>query len=403
MSAPRMAKVVAAVFAAATLGGAALPASGQAAITTGTKIMPLGDSITYGYKTGGTCPNPGTEGGYRAGLYSLFAGAGITPDFVGSLSSGASTGARALPDKDHEGHCGERIDQVDGTGGATIASYITAAQPDVVLLHLGTNDVNQDNATYPAATAPSRLSALINHILAARPGVSIYVASLVPATTTTVEARVATFNQAIPGIVDAKVAAGKDVHYVNLHDAVRTAQFVDTLHPNDSGYDAMAQAWFGALTGTKQSLVLGGGFEDQLTTGLTSPWSPQSSAAGGSFGNDRYVPAKTRTGDVNGWIATSGTEWNALTQTITVRANTSYRMTVWLRNSGNFTSGWLGVKTTSGVVINEINHGAQTTNYGQYTVDFNSGARTSVVLHVGYWGPGTSSWEQVDDVSIVPL
>jgi hypothetical protein len=261
----------------------------------------------------------------------------------------------------------------------------------------------QNDVSFPAASAPSRLSLLIDHILAARPGVTIYVASLVPATTTVVEDRVATFDKAIPGIVDAKVAAGKDVRYVNLHDALRTAQLVDVLHPDDSGYDAMAQTWFNALTGVKQSLVLGGGFEDQLTTSLANPWSPQSTAAGGSFGNDRHIPAKTRTGDVNGWIATSGTEWNALTQTITVRASTSHRMTVWLRNSGNFTTGWLGVKTTSGAVVAEIPYGAQTTNYGQYTVSFNSGARTSLVLHVGYWGPGASSWEQVDDVSVVPL
>jgi lysophospholipase L1-like esterase len=374
-----------------------VPAAASAAIAGGTKVMPLGDSITYGYRTGGTCPAGSAEGGYRTGLYSRLAAAGVTVDFVGGLSNGPST----LPDKDHEGHCGWRIDEVDGPGGATLAGYLAAAQPDVVLLHLGTNDMNQDDATYPAATAPGRLSTLIDHIYAARPAATVYVASLVPSTNATINNRIIAFNKALPGIVAQKVAAGHDVRYVDLHDALLTSQLIDVLHPNAVGYDAMAQGWYDALTDAAPAdLVLGSGFEDQLAAGLApAPWTTESSAPGtGSFGVDRGV-GKSRTGANNGWIATSGTGWNALKQTVAVTPGGTYRLSVWLRNSQNFTGGYVGVKTTTGAVIDEVQHGAAA-NYTNYVVTFAAGTRSSVVLHVGYWGPGVGSWEQVDDVTL---
>jgi lysophospholipase L1-like esterase len=383
---------------AATLAASLLtPAAAPAAITSGTKVMPLGDSITYGYRTGGTCPAGSAEGGYRAGLWDRLAAAGITVDFVGSLSNGPST----LPDKDHEGHCGWRIDEVDAPGNLT--TWLTAAAPDVVLLHLGTNDMYQNNATYPAATAPARLSTLIDHIHAARPAATVYVASLVPSTDATINNRIITFNKALPGIVAQKVAAGHDVRYVDLHDAVTTSQIGDGLHPTSVGYDAMAQGWYDALTDVAPpDLVLGSGFEDQLSTTLAPlPWTMESSSPGvGFFGVDRGA-GKGRTGPNNGWIATSGTAWNAIKQSISVVPGTDYRMTAWVRNSGNFTAGYIGVKTSAGAVVNEVQHGAAAI-YTKYTVDFTAPAgQSTLLIHIGYWGPGLSSWEQIDDVSVV--
>jgi hypothetical protein len=55
------------------------------------RIMPLGNSITYGY--------PGDEG-YRKDLYLDLVDAGYDVDFVGSLSDGVGF------DSDHEGHIG---------------------------------------------------------------------------------------------------------------------------------------------------------------------------------------------------------------------------------------------------------------------------------------------------------
>ena len=65
------------------------------------RVLPLGDSITDG---------AGAPGGYRLRLYQLLTNAGFNVDFVGTLTD---NGAPGLPDPDHEGHSGWRIDQID--------------------------------------------------------------------------------------------------------------------------------------------------------------------------------------------------------------------------------------------------------------------------------------------------
>src|SRR4029453_5592633 len=82
--------------------------------------------------------------------------AGVAVDYVGSQQSGN------LPDRDNEGHSGWRIDEV----AAQIDPWFAAYRPDVVLVHVGTNDMNQN---HQVATAPNRLAALVDRILASSP------------------------------------------------------------------------------------------------------------------------------------------------------------------------------------------------------------------------------------------
>src|SRR5437667_8174376 len=65
------------------------------------RISPLGDSITHGFWI---------KGGYRLPLYGLLTNAGYNVDFVGTQHS---NGADELPDPDHDGYNGWRIDQID--------------------------------------------------------------------------------------------------------------------------------------------------------------------------------------------------------------------------------------------------------------------------------------------------
>src|SRR5688500_15993420 len=67
------------------------------------RIMPLGDSITFG--AGGTA----NLGGYRGPLYTLLTNAGYNVDFVGTQTGNSS----GVPDQDHQGHSGWRIDELD--------------------------------------------------------------------------------------------------------------------------------------------------------------------------------------------------------------------------------------------------------------------------------------------------
>src|SRR3954468_23529667 len=60
------------------------------------RIMPLGDSITWGVGSA-------RQSGYRAALYQRLTSAGLNVDFVGSMSRGTG------PDRDNEGHKGWTI------------------------------------------------------------------------------------------------------------------------------------------------------------------------------------------------------------------------------------------------------------------------------------------------------
>lgn len=213
----------------AVVGGVANTGTAQAAPNAAAvRVMPLGDSITHGEEI---------PGGYRIGLCQRFVAANLQVQFVGSQSNGPADACGT----NHEGHPGWRIDMID----ANIVGWLRATNPHTVLLHIGTNDVLQN---FNLSTAPARLSALIDHITATVPSAEVFVATIIPITDATSEARARTFNAAIPGIVQSKVNAGKHVHLVNMANALTTADLVDGVHPNATGYDKMAATWFAALS-----------------------------------------------------------------------------------------------------------------------------------------------------------
>ena len=216
------------------------------------RIMPLGDSITYGLGSS-------TTSSYRADLWNKLTATGAQLDFVGSAHSGA------LPDTDNEGHSGWRIDQI-----ADIASCAVAkSRPNLVTLHLGTNDMGQD---YQTGTAPQRLGALVDQLLAADPGVTVLVASLVPSNDPAEQARTVTFNQQLPGLVGQQQAAGKHVRLVDM-SAVTTSDLSDPWHPNDNGYRKMATAF-------------AAGVQDSIGAGwISSPAAPGTGCAHGVIRN----------------------------------------------------------------------------------------------------------------------
>jgi lysophospholipase L1-like esterase len=218
---------VAALSAGLALAGAVLPSAAAAESNGGVRVMPLGDSITEGTQV---------PGGYRIGLWQRLAGAGYRVDFVGTQFNGPS----ALGDHDHQGHPGWRIDQID----ANITGWLRSATPRTVLLHIGTNDILQN---YNVASAPSRLSALVDRITAAAPSADVFVATIIPLANGGQEAAARTFNAALPGIVQSKVNSGKRVHLVDMHAALTTGDLIDGVHPTAGGYDKMAATWYAAL------------------------------------------------------------------------------------------------------------------------------------------------------------
>ncbi|MGY0064166.1 SGNH/GDSL hydrolase family protein [Streptomyces sp. LZ34] len=217
------------IIALITTTGAAHAA--HAASAGGVRVMPLGDSITDGFNV---------PGGYRVDLWQKFVAGGHNVDFVGSMSNGPSS----LGDRDHEGHSGWTIGQIDNN----VVNWLRTYTPRTVLLHIGTNDMYGADP----AGAPARLSTLLDHITATAPDTEVFVATIVPISFA--DSTVRTFNAAIPAIVQSKVNAGKHVHLVDMYRALTTADLADGVHPNAGGYSKMANVWYGALLSVPGSM-----------------------------------------------------------------------------------------------------------------------------------------------------
>ncbi|MEV6237640.1 SGNH/GDSL hydrolase family protein [Lentzea sp. NPDC051838] len=187
------------------------------------RVMPLGDSITQG----------GSIGGYRLDLGAKLRAAGRDVDFVGSLADGPGV----MPDRDHEGHPGWTIAQVD----AKVVGWLRTYNPRTILLHIGTNDMYGSDP----AGAPRRLSALVDKITAQAPGAEVFVATIIPIRFA--DGTVRNYNAAIIPLLRAKAAAGKRVHVVDMYPAVPVSDLPDGIHPNASGYRKMAAVWFRAV------------------------------------------------------------------------------------------------------------------------------------------------------------
>ena len=190
------------------------------------KIMPLGDSITFG------TPDR-SYGGYRHALGTLLANDGYIVDFVGSQQSGN----KVIPDPDNEGHSGWTIGQIKS--GIDANGWLETYQPDIILLHIGTNDNHRGNA----ASAPGDLSALLDDILARLPQARVIVAQIIPFRWGPDQGH-QSYNAAIPGIVASK---GPRVSMVDMRNILSKSDYADGLHPNAGGYDKMARAWETAI------------------------------------------------------------------------------------------------------------------------------------------------------------
>ncbi|WP_438021106.1 SGNH/GDSL hydrolase family protein [Sorangium sp. So ce315] len=195
------------------------------------RILPIGDSITDGVGvTGG--------GGYRIELFKKARAAGQKITFVGSLVNGPTMVDGAAFPRNHEGHSGWRINQIAGL----VPTPAFDADPHIVLLMAGTNDVIQNDNL---ATAPQRLGALLDKVFVAAPDALVVVARLIPVTFS--DAAVVTYNNALGPIVEARASAGKHVVLVDMHTGFPASELPDGVHPNAAGFARMANVWYTAI------------------------------------------------------------------------------------------------------------------------------------------------------------
>ena len=196
------------------------------------RILPLGDSITFGYLS----PD---GNGYRLELLEDLIGTNFT--FIGSVRSGNMT------NNQNEGHPGATISQIQ-----QYANNSLPEKPNVVLIHVGTNDMNDDPPDEPYATAPERLGSLIDTVVAgAAPNALVLVAQIIQAGNNATNARITTFNDAVPGVVAQRAALGQNVEVVDFR-SITPADLQDGLHPSEEGYLKMGDIWFVAIYAAAQ-------------------------------------------------------------------------------------------------------------------------------------------------------
>lgn len=217
-------------------------------------FMPTGDSITEGVGS--------TSGlGFRHLLYTSLNTSG-TYDFVGP------TGA---PPDEGDFYTGARIGDFLAGGAHDIAPTISNFAPDLVAVHLGSNDIYLQpgpfgpwsaNHSTPSANASGRLGALIQQILAA--GRRVVVSRIIPIAGR--EDDVEVFNRevvravldyrngAVTGSVEPVYLADHYLRFLASPTASEEWMF-DQLHPNDAGYDEMEAVYREAVQESMTDVV----------------------------------------------------------------------------------------------------------------------------------------------------
>ncbi|HEY9906423.1 MAG TPA: SGNH/GDSL hydrolase family protein [Thermosynechococcaceae cyanobacterium] len=199
----------------------------------GVRIMPLGDSITQGDMI---------HGSYRRSLWRRLREDGYLVDFVGSTRQ--QLGGFLPPadfDRDHEGHWGWRVDEIL----PRIEQWSQQARPDIVLIHLGTNDLASRQSI---ESTVGELQSLIQILRRVNPRVKVLIAQIIPLWGS--EAQFQTFNAQIGQMAQQLTTENAPVIAVDQFsgfDPISGKDTYDGCHPNASGEAKMVDRWFAAL------------------------------------------------------------------------------------------------------------------------------------------------------------
>lgn len=200
--------------------------------------MPYGDSVTEakeGYQS------------YRVPLWNNLKAAGCVVDFVGSRQ-GVSKGFKDSPqvslgikdfDPDHEGHWLYRTDELL----VNTEAWASAASPDVVLIHAGTNDITQGQSVESTA---QDIRAVVETFQRTIPGITVILAQLTPSRSR--DAQHQALNNLIAEIASNLNSSDNRVVLVDLHsDFSAQTELFDTVHPNKQGEQKIADRFTNAI------------------------------------------------------------------------------------------------------------------------------------------------------------
>ena len=231
------------------------------------RILPLGDSITRDSFQADPRPDS-LYTAYRQPLWLLLKSAGYMIDFIGNDSSGY--GAVPKFDPDNAGYGGYNTEELlnliktgyDNNGiEITDGPYFNYYRPDIILLHIGTNDRD---------TTVSHLQDLLNYIDdyedSTNTQIWVIVAKIInshPYSPVYTE-----YNNNIGNLVDARIKDGdklkivdmeNDAGFVYMNDTTAPysdGDLFDGIHPNKSGNIKMANLFYDTLKALLDNLTL---------------------------------------------------------------------------------------------------------------------------------------------------
>jgi lysophospholipase L1-like esterase len=195
------------------------------------RIMPLGDSITEAFAP---------HDSYRYWLWNALKSDGYKVDFVGSMHGVFDGAPRDTNfDQDHEGHVGWTADQILSHLPAWARTY----KPDVVLLHLGTNDMMLHQSVTGTL---DELTQVVATLRKANPRVAVLFSKLIPNAEN--QGGIDKVNARIPRLVKSLSTKASPVYLVDqTANFNRVSDEYDGIHPNESGEQKIATQFFNVL------------------------------------------------------------------------------------------------------------------------------------------------------------
>ncbi|KAH8845481.1 hypothetical protein MCOR24_007616 [Pyricularia oryzae] len=193
--------------------------------------------LRYRGTSPGQAVKPGTD------LRILCAGDSITVGFLKDVVQFAGT---EVTGKMFDGYfaawSGRTIQFIADHIGPSLAQ-----QPNIILLHAGTNDMSSNGAISTEGQDPkeaaSRLGALIDQMIMGSPRAVILVAMIVNTCHQDQSNRTKEYQQLIPGVVKQRRDGGHHVLAVDFTDlSVETLQ--DCIHPTNAGYKLFGDYWY---------------------------------------------------------------------------------------------------------------------------------------------------------------
>lgn len=227
--------------------------SPQASLNGTVKILPLGDSITYGNNDSSL--HAGDLPGYRYILWDSLRTNHYNFDFIGSEYSGYNY----FPDYQNAGFGGILTSElrqllVDGTNTKftpteviTPGPYLNYHPADVILLHMGTTDV--DVSSIADSTA---LGAILDTIRDVNANTWVVLAKILDLSPTG-QYHVTEYNARIEHAARVRINSGYKILIVDMENipgfdyTITSGDMYDDTHPNSSGYAKMANVWYQAL------------------------------------------------------------------------------------------------------------------------------------------------------------